>query len=192
MIPPLPHLICRQLAYFCLWALLPALAAAPAGAANSGKVALVLKALSDPHCYRMEAGVRQHALETGTKLEIFGLTRATHVTHQIGIIENLISRGYGAIIIAPWDSSQPFVPDEISGNTVSWGWSTMWSDSTWYFDVVVQIDDAVEGGAVLTNTIEAYGDSPYDVEPYYANNASSATITISEAQIFLPVVVRES
>jgi ribose transport system substrate-binding protein len=106
MTPTLPHVICRQLAYLCLWALLPAIAAVPAGAANSGKVALVLKALSDPHCYRMEAGVRQHALETGTKLEIFGLARATHVTHQVGIIENLISRGYGAIIVAPVDSRQ--------------------------------------------------------------------------------------
>jgi len=27
MIPTLPHVICRQLAYLCLWALLPAIAA---------------------------------------------------------------------------------------------------------------------------------------------------------------------
>ncbi|MFO7495533.1 MAG: substrate-binding domain-containing protein [Desulfobacterales bacterium] len=100
------HVFCQRMAGFCLWAVLLAAAAAPAGAANSGKVALVLKALSNPYCYRMEAGVRQHAEETGTDLDIFGLIRSTHVTHQIGIIENLISRGYGAIIIAPADSRQ--------------------------------------------------------------------------------------
>ena len=106
MTTELPHVIRRRLARFCIWALLLAATAAPAGAANSRKVALVLKALSDPHCYRMEAGVRQYAQETGTDLEIFGLIRATHVNHQIGIIENLISRRYGAIIVAPVDSRQ--------------------------------------------------------------------------------------
>lgn len=106
MTATLPHVICRCLAGFCLGAFLLTAAAAPAGAANSRKVALVLKALSDPYCYKMEAGVRQYAQETGTDLEIFGLVRATHVTHQIGIIENLISRGYGAIIVAPVDSHQ--------------------------------------------------------------------------------------
>jgi ABC-type sugar transport system substrate-binding protein len=102
----LSDLFRRRMAGLCLWSVLLAAGAAPAGAANSGKVALVLKALSNPYCYKMEAGVRRYAKERDIDLEIFGLIRATHVTHQIGIVENLISRGYGAIIIAPADSRQ--------------------------------------------------------------------------------------
>ena len=68
----------------------------------------------------------------------------------------------------------------------------MWSDSTWYFDIVVQITDTVEAGEVLTNTIEAYGDSPSDVEPYYDNNVSHAAVTIPIYDIYLPIVMRNS
>jgi uncharacterized repeat protein (TIGR01451 family) len=90
------------------------------------------------------------------------------------------------------DPTQPWKPDAIDGNTLSWRWGTMWSNSTWYFDIVVRITDTVGAGAVLTNTIEAYGDSPYDVEPTYDNNVSRAAITIPEYKIYLPIVMRNS
>lgn len=37
---------------------------------------------------------------------MFGVERETDVERQISIMENLISRGYGAIVIAPADSKQ--------------------------------------------------------------------------------------
>ena len=93
---------------------------------------------------------------------------------------------------AAYDPTQPWEPDEIDGNTLSWGFGPMWSNSIWYFDIVVQITDTVDAGDVLTNTIEAYGDSPYDVEPYYDNNVSHAAVTIPIYDIYLPIVLRNS
>ena len=93
---------------------------------------------------------------------------------------------------AAYDPTQPWEPDVIDGNTLSWGWGPMWSNSTWYFDIVVRIADTVAAGDVLTNTIEAYGDSPYDVEPYTDNNVGHAAITIPEYQIYLPLVMRDA
>jgi uncharacterized repeat protein (TIGR01451 family) len=54
----------------------------------------------------------------------------------------------------------------------------MGHDSWWRFDLVAQISGAVQGGDVLTNRIEAYGDSPDDVEPDYGNNKFELPITI--------------
>jgi uncharacterized repeat protein (TIGR01451 family) len=79
---------------------------------------------------------------------------------------------------APWDSNEVWVPEIIDGNTIVWGWGTMWSNSTWWFDLVVQIADTVEGGDVLVNQIEAYGDSPDDVEYNWDNNVYELPLTI--------------
>jgi len=73
---------------------------------NEKKVALVMKALSNPFFIKMEEGARQFAEKNEIPLEVFGVERETEVKRQIGIIENLISRKYGAIVIAPTDSKQ--------------------------------------------------------------------------------------
>jgi len=75
-----------------------------AHAGNQKTVALVMKALSNPFFFKMEEGARQYAREEKIPFEVFGLERETDVERQIGIVENLISRGYGAIVIAPTDS----------------------------------------------------------------------------------------
>jgi ABC-type sugar transport system substrate-binding protein len=54
----------------------------------------------------MEEGARKYAQEENVPLEVFGVERETDVERQIGIVENLISRGYGAIVIAPADSKR--------------------------------------------------------------------------------------
>lgn len=79
---------------------------------------------------------------------------------------------------APWDPSQSWMPTELPGNVLVWGWGTMWNNSRWTFDVAVRITDTVEGGDVLTNVIAAYGDSPDDVEPFYDNNVFALPVTI--------------
>ena len=65
-----------------------------------------MKALSNPFFSKMEAGAKKFAQRENILLEVFGTERETDVDRQIGIVENLISRGYGAIVIAPADSKK--------------------------------------------------------------------------------------
>jgi ABC-type sugar transport system substrate-binding protein len=65
-----------------------------------------MKALTNPFFSKMEEGAREFALEKNIPLEVFGVERETDVERQIGIVENLISREYGAIVIAPADSKK--------------------------------------------------------------------------------------
>lgn len=73
---------------------------------NENKVALVMKALSNPFFLKMQEGAKVYAEKNGIPFEVFGIERETEVERQIGIVENLITRGYGAIVIAPADSKQ--------------------------------------------------------------------------------------
>jgi ribose transport system substrate-binding protein len=75
-------------------------------AANERTVALVMKALTNPFFSKMELGAKSYAESHDVTLEVFGVERETDVDRQISIVENLISRGYGAIVIAPTDSKQ--------------------------------------------------------------------------------------
>ncbi len=82
------------------------LPAASVSAANEQTVALVMKALTNPFFSKMEMGAKAYANHNNIRLEIFGVERETDVERQISIVENLIARGYGAIVIAPADSKQ--------------------------------------------------------------------------------------
>ena len=94
-------------AFFILLINLFLLSIIPAAEAGNEKtVALVMKALSNPFFFKMEEGAREYAQEENIPFEVFGLERETDVERQIGIVENLISRGYGAIVIAPTDSKR--------------------------------------------------------------------------------------
>jgi ABC-type sugar transport system substrate-binding protein len=75
-------------------------------AGNENKVALVMKALSNPFFIKMEEGARQYAQTNEISLEVFGVERETEIKRQISIVENLIARKYGAIVIAPTDSKK--------------------------------------------------------------------------------------
>jgi len=75
-------------------------------AGNEKKIALVMKALSNPFFIKMEEGARQCAEKHALHFEVFGVERETEVKRQIGIVENLIVRKYGAIVIAPADSKK--------------------------------------------------------------------------------------
>ncbi len=77
-----------------------------ASAGNERTIALVMKALSNPFFSKMEEGAKKYAIEENIPFEVFGVERETDVERQIGICENLISRGYGAIVIAPADSKK--------------------------------------------------------------------------------------
>jgi ABC-type sugar transport system substrate-binding protein len=77
-----------------------------AAAGNQKTVALVMKSLSNPFFLKMEEGARRYADEQHIPLEVFGIDRETDVDRQTGIIESLISRKYGAIVVAPADSKK--------------------------------------------------------------------------------------
>lgn len=91
-----------------------------ADAGNKRTIALVMKALSNPFFFKMEEGAKKYAMEENIPLEVFGVERETDVQRQIGICENLISRGYGAIVIAPADSKKlvPICKKAIEKNIV--------------------------------------------------------------------------
>jgi ABC-type sugar transport system substrate-binding protein len=80
--------------------------AANASAANEQTVALVMKALTNPFFSKMELGAKAYANRHNIPFEVFGVERETDVERQVSIVENLIARGYGAIVIAPTDSKQ--------------------------------------------------------------------------------------
>ena len=73
---------------------------------NAATVALVMKSLSNPFFIQMEQGAKGYAGENEFPLEVFGIKNPTDVALQISIVENLISRNYGAIVIAPADSEK--------------------------------------------------------------------------------------
>jgi ABC-type sugar transport system substrate-binding protein len=75
-------------------------------AGNEKKIALVMKALSNPFFIKMEEGARKYAEKNNIPFEVFGVERETEIKRQIGIVENLIVRKYGAIVIAPTDSKK--------------------------------------------------------------------------------------
>lgn len=86
-----------------LWILSPG-ASAQSETGNQDKIALVMKALSNPFFFKMEDGAKSYAQENGIRLEVFGTELETDIDHQIDILNHLISRRYGAIVIAPADS----------------------------------------------------------------------------------------
>ena len=94
---------CVILASLCFLFIL-AVAPRQVEADNSKKIALVMKSLSNPFFSKMEEGARQYAVANKIPLEVFGVDRETDIDMQIAIVEDLISRGYGALVIAPADS----------------------------------------------------------------------------------------
>lgn len=70
------------------------------------KVALVMKALSNPFFAQMEKGAKVYAQKKAIQLEVFGVERETDVQEQITIVKRLIQQNYPAIVIAPADSKR--------------------------------------------------------------------------------------
>jgi len=75
-------------------------------ASNEKRIALVMKALTNPFFIKLDQGAREYATKHNIPLDVFGMDRETNIEHQISIIDSLIARDYGAIIIAPSDSKK--------------------------------------------------------------------------------------
>jgi uncharacterized repeat protein (TIGR01451 family) len=111
---------------------------------------------------------------------------STHLTDTLPAAMTFITA------TAPWDPGQPWHPETEDGNTIVWGWGNPGSDSTWFFDLVVQIDPEAAIDDVLVNTIEVGSDDPaQDVEYDYSNNTAEAPVTVMAAHhIYLPTIVK--
>ena len=90
---------------------------------------------------------------------------------------------------APWNINDTWEPESIEGNVIRWGWGPMWPESTWRFDIVVQLADDLEENSVLTNTIEAYSDDPEAFDFFWENNFDEVTFMIDmyPFEYFLPM-----
>nr|WP_320191588.1 substrate-binding domain-containing protein [uncultured Desulfobacter sp.] len=75
-------------------------------AENDHTIALVMKALTNPFFAKMEQGAKNFAKENDIPLEVFGIINETDTSHQISIMESLISRNIRAIVLAPSDSKK--------------------------------------------------------------------------------------
>ena len=75
------------------------------GAAKKYKIALVMKALSNPFFHAMEVGAREEAEKLGVELFVQGTNKETDVTQQINIIDNFITRQVDALVVAPASST---------------------------------------------------------------------------------------
>ncbi|MCA9732283.1 MAG: substrate-binding domain-containing protein [Deferribacteres bacterium] len=70
----------------------------------ASKMALVMKASSNPFFARMEEGAKKAADSLNVELLVGTITRETDINQQVSLIENMIVQGVQAILIAPADS----------------------------------------------------------------------------------------
>ncbi len=75
------------------------------GANETYKIALVMKALSNPFFHSMEMGAREEAEKLGVELFVQGTNKETDVAQQVNIVENYMTRQVDAIVIAPASST---------------------------------------------------------------------------------------
>jgi hypothetical protein len=91
---------------------------------------------------------------------------------------------------APYDPSQGWEPKILPGNQLVWEWGPMWANSSWTFNIVAEVNQHILGRDTLINTIEAYGDSPDDIEPNWENNIFKLRVT--QPIIYLPLIPNDS
>jgi len=77
--------------------------------AREYRIALVMKAVTNPFFHAMEQGAKAEAEKIGVKLSPASVERETDIDQQIGLVENFIVKQVDAIVIAP-ASSQGLVP----------------------------------------------------------------------------------
>jgi ribose transport system substrate-binding protein len=68
------------------------------------QLALIMKARTNPFFHTMEVGAMREADKLGAKLLVMSVDRETDFAKQGGLVENAMSQGVDAILIAPADS----------------------------------------------------------------------------------------
>jgi len=84
----------------------------------------------------------------------------------------------------------PYITPDIVGDQLVFDVGALchscWND----IYLTVRITDTAQLGDAFANSATIASSSPTDVEPYYENNTSSATVTIRECKLCLPLVVK--
>ena len=73
------------------------------------KIALIMKALSNPFFHQMEVGGHDEGKKLGVEMLINGIDKETDIAQQITLVENAITKRVDAIVIAP-SSSTAMIP----------------------------------------------------------------------------------
>jgi ribose transport system substrate-binding protein len=99
------RMLFQRLLMACLTSLILTMSAA-SNAADSLRIALVMKSLANPYFITMAEGARAHSREHSTHYELLitGIQNETDSAEQIRIIEQLIKDKVDAIVLAPADS----------------------------------------------------------------------------------------
>ena len=74
------------------------------------RVALIMKARTNPFFARMEEGARAAAAQAGADLTVLSIERETDFDKQAGLIEDVVAQGVAALVIAPADSKAVVAP----------------------------------------------------------------------------------
>jgi ribose transport system substrate-binding protein len=75
--------------------------AASAGAAAGKRVDVIIKASDSEFWQSMLAGAKKAGEDYGLEVGLFGPTSETDVNQQVQLVENSISRGVDAVVVAP-------------------------------------------------------------------------------------------
>lgn len=75
------------------------------GASNGAKVDVIIKASDSSFWQVMLAGAEQAGKDFGLQVSTFGPTSETNIDEQVQLVENSLSRGVDAIVIAPNSST---------------------------------------------------------------------------------------
>ena len=65
------------------------------------RIALVMKALSNPFFHTMQVGAEEEAKKLGLTLHVQGTNKETDIAQQVNIVQNFITQQVDAIVIAP-------------------------------------------------------------------------------------------
>ena len=91
---------------------------------------------------------------------------------------------------APWNPDEEWLPDEIVGNTLSWGFGPLHPESWGTFQIVAQVSEDAEAGVII-NAVQIHSNSLNDVDPLPDNNSFELELTVvPEHYIYLPLVFR--
>ena len=93
---------------------------------------------------------------------------------------------------APWNPAEEWLPDEIVGNSHSWGFGPLHPQSWGTFQIVAEVSEDAEADTIIVNTVQVHSNSLNDVDPLPGNNSFDLELTVlpGDYYIYLPLVLR--
>ncbi|MDX1414490.1 MAG: hypothetical protein R3293_09890 [Candidatus Promineifilaceae bacterium] len=118
----------------------------------------------------------------------FGNANPSYWDTEDAVIEETIPAGLKFIRATdPWDPSQTWHPDRVSGDTFAWDVGHLWAGAKLQFEIEVEIEQTVKPGQTMTNMIEIFSSNPNETDPVPENNQDMADVALPK--IYLPVMM---